>query len=318
MDAKKEIVIDSHSHLGFCRGWVEAVLPEYLSLMDDEGVDIGFLFPVPWELDFEKQAELYLNWRYVDGKTEYFSTVLSDIKAPYRDINAYIAMMVKEYQAEKELFFIPMIHPYLDSAQQIEAYIDQYDPIAIKIHGTGSGIEPQKIPADRIEVLKRSGRPLILHTDYARSSKDAIVNSNSPASWAKWLLKHDLNGCLAHGARLDKEALDIINKYDNVVLSIAPCHRVSKNAGRLGVELNSYDPYTYLAYLRDYVNNSKILFDLDYSWNRDVPSNNPVSNTSELVRAVFKDRASDVLSKNAIRFYQRLQQQSRLLKQAQL
>lgn len=61
-----------------------------------------------------------------------------------------------------------MIHPYLDLVSQIEEYKEKYNPAAFKIHGTGSGIEPQKISVEIINALRKCDIPLIFHTDYSR------------------------------------------------------------------------------------------------------------------------------------------------------
>ena len=101
---KKDIIVDTHSHLGYCRGWIEATLPEYIKLMECEGIDIGFLFPIPWKLNFETKSELYLNWRYNDGKTEYYSTILRDLVNPYKNINSYISDIINSYKGDKEIY----------------------------------------------------------------------------------------------------------------------------------------------------------------------------------------------------------------------
>lgn len=66
--------------------------------------------------------------------------------------------------------------------------------------------------------------------------KDSILLNNSAYSWAKWLVKNDLVGYLVHGDRLELKALDIINKYDNIAVGIAPCHWVSKILIGLGLK----------------------------------------------------------------------------------
>lgn len=104
-----------------------------------------------------------MTWQYKDGKITY-ETYDNTNKNPYKYINYYYYQQCKNVK-EMNINFIPLIHPILDELQYVEELIKKIKPIAIKLHGIGSGIAPKDIPQEFIELLKKYNLPVITHVE---------------------------------------------------------------------------------------------------------------------------------------------------------
>lgn len=309
------MIIDVHSHLGRMINWPEAEIADYYNTMKRENIDIGILFPLPYQVDFDNLERVFLKYT-LDGKTPAFSSdVLDSLKNPYRIINEHYYNIINSFRPiGKEILFVPIIHPILDEPDMIQTMIARYDPPALKVHGTGSGVVPSDFSSDLMEIIRVNNLPLIIHTEYSRiDNLNYIDKSNSALNWARWAVENHIKVCLAHGARLQPEALRLVNESDFLCIGIAPIQRVSRNSNRLESELPDYSPEEYLKFLRDHVDHRKILFDLDYNWNRIPNSNIPDYSASSTVKSIFGPESDLVLFKNAISFFSKLSTRSLIL-----
>lgn len=307
------MIIDIHSHLGKMTNWPEAEIHDYLYTMERENVDISFLFPLPYQLSFDGLERVILKYKLDGDKPVFSSDVLESLQNPYAIVNEHYYNVIRNCRTEnKELMFVPILHPILDSPDYLRTMILKYDPPALKLHGTGSGIVPSDISEEIIKIFRDSDLPLIIHTDFSRTNdQNYIDKTNSALNWAKWAVKNNVRICLAHGARLQPEALDLVNRSEILRVGIAPVQRVSRNINRLEAELSNYTPYEYLCYLRDNVDPCKIFFDLDYNWNRLPGSNTPDYSSSELVEKVFSEYKEYIFYQNALAFFHKIKAKSR-------
>lgn len=300
------MIIDIHSHIGKSLRWPEANIENYIDLMHKENVDIGFLFPVPYQVDLEIKDKVVLNWKCNGKSIEFFSETLDSIVNPYSKINDHFRSIVENYYGDKKLFFIPMIHPILDTSEYLYNYYELHKPMALKIHGVGLGIIPSRISQEMINTLKNLNIPLILHVDYEVPPENYVKEQNTADIWAEWIASNQLKGCIAHGGRLQKNTLNIVNSYDNLYLGIAPIRRISQNKKRLACLEKIDDEYDYLRFLKKNVDNKKILFDLDFNWNKDLITKKDCFDSTKIVKDVFCDNYDDIFSNNSIRLFSQL------------
>ncbi len=303
------MIIDIHSHLGKKLWWPEAEISDYYRTMKLEGVDYGVVFPLPYQLSFENDEQVILKFKVENNERIFASDCLVDLSNPYKKVNQYYFECVNNFKEGKgKIIFVPIIHPILDDVAYLKEIIKNYNPPALKIHGTGSGVTPYDIQQEYIEIVRDSKLPIIVHTDYSRTQENFsfIDKKNDAYSWAMWADKNKIKVCLAHGARLQMDALKIVNESEYVSIGIAPIQRVSRNSNRLEACLDKYEPIEYLEYIRKNVNYRKIMFDLDYNWNRMPDTNEPDYSSSKLVKMIFGEMSDYIFYKNVLDFFDKL------------
>lgn len=91
----------------------------------------------------------------------------------------------------------------------------------------------------------------------------------------------------------------MINSSSNLVIGIAPDLKIVRETFK---HVNKTDK-PYLEFIKNNVDRSKILFDIDYSWNVD-ENNNLDTNFLERINQYFNEEQKElILSKNAINFF---------------
>jgi uncharacterized pyridoxamine 5'-phosphate oxidase family protein len=93
-----------------------------------------------------------------------------------------------------------------------------------------------------------------------------VRNINRAIEWAKFFDKNKIKGILNHGASLDKNAFDIVNKSDYLKIAIGPDKIACVDSNRLFFDCSS-DYKKYLQYIKRNLDVSKIVYDADYNWN---------------------------------------------------
>lgn len=186
---------------------------------------------------------------------------------PFEEYNAIIAKKIADLATSErfpalQLEFIPHIHPLHDTLEHVEETCGQ-EPPAIKIHGTSWGINPTTIPSKFFQIVRQYETLLMLHTDYhsnPQNSLDMIKRANDPLVWIRLCDKYGLRAILAHGARLCRESLNIVNASDSFAVGLSPKLYMKGN----GVKRTGG---CYLKLLCEMVDADKLLFDIDYPWN---------------------------------------------------
>lgn len=273
---KDTIIIDAHSHFGsdYFHGDIDII--DYIELMNKVNIDYSLLMPPPTPVKLiSNLRNKYLGWYIDKNKIFYYSDIVStDIKNPYKEVNYNYHEIIKKTN-KTNLFFIPLVHPILDSGEYLEQLVNDLDPIAFKIHGIGGGIDPKMIPNTFSNVIKKYDIPLIIHTDYdngkniIRYDTFLLRNLNTPANWVKYLYKEKIKAVLNHGCALDKNTLNDINADNLIKVGLGPDLVMNQDLNRLFINNSYQKKIDYLKCLKKILVPSKIVFDIDFNWNID-------------------------------------------------
>lgn len=176
------------------------------------------------------------------------------------EINQYYFNQIKNIKTKTKLFFVPMIHPRLDTPEYIEKMILEMDPIAIKVHSVGTASSPNDINEETLKILKKYNIPLIVHTDYdngkfkENEGLSRAVQKASPIDWFNFFENNKIKGVLNHGATLNLEVFNKVNTSKYVMIAIGPDGYLNSNYGRFQIKKDIYDQLGYLGVLKKYVN----------------------------------------------------------------
>ena len=301
-------IIDSHSHIGYDWCWGKSDIEGYEKVSRIEGITTALLMPAPGQIDFKTGKRIILYEYDKNGFT--YSSELTDKLPNTRIINKQIHDIIKSYNGDLNIKFIPLIHPLLDNSEYLYELIELYNPVAFKIHGVATRVIPSLITKEFITHLKIIGIPIIVHTDYLNNCNsifDSIRNENSGYNWCKFFVNNDLRGYITHGSRLDPQAFEMINKNENLVIGCGPDSLMKNNRNRLFNDLiNDLNDINILKILKENLNIDKILFDIDYSWNvKNSQSKEIDYDGVNRVKDIFsnKHEYEKVLSLNAKRFF---------------
>jgi len=232
---------------------------------------------------------------------------------PYSLMNNFCLNLLRKLnnsQKKIHFYFCPKLHPALDTEEEVSKYAMLEEVIAFKIQGIASYTSPKDIPKWLVMLLKDAKKPLIIHTDYRRKEKgdglDDIIRKNIASEWVKWLLENNLKACLAHGLRLDPEAIKLVNESDLFLVGLGP--DLMLNQEKNGLVVQNVD---YLKYLLRNVDIKKISFNYDYRWNvtkrgkwNDLDWDSPkrVIETANMLE--IEDYLDDIFFNNAVRFFE--------------
>ena len=261
------------------------------------------------EKEFYAEAIDYID-RIDNNKMNYHGNRNPFIKVNYDLYN----LINNKTSNDLKLLFIPAIHPVLDDAYELEKLIEVTDPVALKIHGIGSGVGPDDVSKEIINIIKKYNLPLILHTDRDNgNTKDETMvyvrNINDSKKWAEFLIKNEIFGTLNHGASLNKETFDLANKSEFIKIALGPDLVSCLDNNRLEKNCNK-DYKIYLKELRDNLNSKKIIFDTDYNWNTLIGDDYDSTNR---VKEIFinKEEQDNIFYKNIIEHYPKLERKIR-------
>lgn len=184
---ENKFIVDSHSHIGKDIFHGESKIDEYIDFATKSGINVGVLMGVPSpckELSNVNSRLMY--WRYVNNIISYFGP-----KNPFEEMNYELCNLINTKSSKDLLLlFAAVFHPILDDINYFEKLIKDTTPVAIKIHGIGSGVGPKDISQDYIDFLKLINIPLIVHTDcdfgLGSQSMQYVRNINRAIEWARF------------------------------------------------------------------------------------------------------------------------------------
>ena len=299
---KDNIIVDSHSHIGKDIFHGDSFIDDYIQFAKQSQIDIGILMGVPSPCtNLNDVSSRLMYWKYVEGKMQYYGQRNPFMKLNY-DLNSLIA---QKSSRELILLFAAVFHPVMDDMDYFSKLIDETDPIAIKIHGIGSGVGPEDISNDYIKLLQRINIPIIVHTDCdfgkGSISMQHVRNINRAINWARSFDKNKIKGILNHGASLDKETFNIVNNSEYLTTALGPDKIACLDKNRLFVDCLK-DYRNYLQYMKDNLKISKIIYDTDYNWN--LHDKNDIDYDSvKRVREIFgEEDAIKILGNNLMDF----------------
>ena len=309
------MIIDSHSHFGrdFYCGKIS--IEEYISCCNKIGVTTGFLMPSPWPIYTKDCKEItsliwehqnYVNKRYF--RLEDGTNKIEIFKNPYYEVNYSYNDFLKNVDSSVNLMFVPLMHGVLDNAEYFEKMLDDINPPAVKIHNFGSGFSIDKINMDLVDIIRSKNIPLIIHTsvynyDYGYGASTRYFrNECHPYLWAKFLVENNIRGVLNHGACLNKEAINLVNSSDNLMIGIGPDLDISRDFFKVDIEKDVYLSNNYLCLLKNISSANKLLFDIDFNWNLDGEKYD-VQQINRLIEIWNTDEIEKILCKNALQFF---------------
>lgn len=264
------LIIDGHSHFGSDYFHGTTSIKEYQKLMDDNKINYGFVMPTPGPVN--QEGKRYLAWDIRFNKIYYYSECLSVLENPYREINANYFNEIKKMD-DTRLVYVPLVHPILDTREYLDELVSMTNPVALKIHGVGAGVDPFCIPRDFTEFVREKDLMLIVHTDYD-AGKDSVRydtlllrNLNTPFRWAKYLVNNRIYGVLNHGAALDIETLKLVNDEEYLKIGLGPDLVIQHDKNRVAMDRYQLENIGYLQLLKKTVMSNNIIFDIDFDWN---------------------------------------------------
>ena len=312
------MLIDTHSHFGNDYYCGKIFLEDYIKFCEKTGINIGFVMPSPWPKYHSRNVEITsLIWEHENYVKKYYYSVnefgskRSIEKNPYKYVNyEYFNNTMRTCNNNVNLYFVPMIHGTLDRVDYLEKLYDDMNPIAFKIHGFSSGFSPKEIKPEIISFLKYINIPIIIHTsvynyDYGYGAETKYWrNECHPYIWAKFIEDNGLKGVLNHGACLNRNAIDLVNDSENLMIGIGPDLDISNDYFKVDISKEEYKKIDYLMYLKENTLSKKLLFDIDFNWN--VSDNNEVdSQQVERISSIWDNEDLDnILYKNALDFFE--------------
>lgn len=310
------MIIDGHSHIGKDYYFGGNDLGNYDEYCKQNKIDIGLLMPMPWPVLESDENELCsLIWEY--NKFMNYYKITCDKKQiidknPYENINFYYYNQILNTKTNTIIHFVPLIHGVLDDSYYVENLIKTMNPIAVKFHGFASGFFCDDVKSDIIDILRFYEMPIILHTSvynynygYGADTK-YFRNKCSPSSWLSFLEKNNLKGVLNHGACLDEEVINKVNKNDNIMIGIGPDLDISLDYYKVLTKKDTFLNKGYLNLLKEKADINKLVFDVDYNWN--VNELGKIDNDFyDRISRVFKDSEMDkIFYDNALSFYKKI------------
>lgn len=297
------LVIDSHSHVGKDIFHGESTIDGYIDFAKKSHINVGIIMGVPSPcIDLKDPSTRFMYWKFNGINMEFYGK-----KNPFIEMNYELNELLKEKSSDAlQLLFVPTFHPILDEIEQFEKMLVITDPVAIKVHGIGSGVGPYDISQDYIELIKKYELPVIVHVDcdFGKGSQSMqyVRNINRAILWAKFFERNKIKGILNHGASLDLDTFELVNNSDYLRIALGPDKIACIDNNRLFFDCQS-DYKEYLRFLKKHLDTSKILYDADYNWNK-IEGQVDDYESVERVKEIFGDGsdAVDILSNNLLDF----------------
>lgn len=297
-------IIDAHSHIGYDYIFGNSDINDYVEFCRRNKITKGNVMPQPNPVyHINGRIVPCISLKYIDGKIQY-DTYNHNNENPYEYINYYYymkCMSIKDF----DINFIPLVHPILDTTEYLEKLISGMHPNALKIHGIGSGISPNDIPDEFVQIVRKYDLPIIVHVECDTRSntnhteqKRYMKRVNNAYDWAEFLVDNGLRGLLTHGLALDKRAIDLVKDNRGIMIGIGPDLLISNQPHRLKIQGDSSN---YLKMLKENISPDQIVFDIDFNWNIN-PKTGEIDNESvERIKQVWQDRTEQrkIFSENA-------------------
>lgn len=304
--------IDAHSHFGNDKFWVnDGEVDFYIKHAQEKGVGATLAMSVPCPVYKEGDKEEILSYYEQDGnEIKHYRVEKRPDKEiwiphligenPYKKANDAIYQMTQE-RKDHHFEYVPLLHPKYYSEEDIVENIKR-GAVAFKIHGIACGINPKEIDENFFKLLEKYGVKLIIHTDF--SHQDDLASQNSAMNWLEVLQKYHIRAYLAHAARLDPKAIDIINHDYRYIVGLGP-DRYLGNCGINYKRTNDILDDIFTSFDID-----KVVFDLDYPWNinginklvRNIDLRHDWRTPERLDKYLSPDEKQKVLKKNIINF----------------
>ena len=272
--------IDAHGHFGGSFLGPESSIPRYIVEARKLGIVATIASPGPAPEIVENGRMIRPCLWEVNGKTINYFRQEIDLSTgeeqkrdsennPYHEVNLSLIEEASKYNQGingYKILVMPIHHPILDTADEVQLLLSLEDTVALKIHGIATFTGPQDIPHSTIGSLHKVGKPVVVHTDMYRGKITNDIHTayrlNDPVLWVNWARESGVKTLITHGARLSHKALDLIGQTPNAVVGLSPDLLLTAEPDRLD---HSTDEFLYELFTS--VSPEKIVFDVDYGWN---------------------------------------------------
>lgn len=290
------MIYDAHSHIGVdAFHFLPSTIEGYLQKAEKLNIDEANLMPVPSPVYTDISGTIIkpLTWKFEDNSFHHYKIEKNEdiifkncSLNPYSEFNNLLRNNLLNQSEELKLNFIPLIHPIYDRTDYVNSLLD-LNPRAVKIHGIASGIFPEQTRSELLELFSQRKIPVIIHTDFytkdPREPIELLYKNNTASRWLSLFQENSVKAYITHGARLEKNAFDIINNSDLFVVGLSPDILITNEPKRLSRNL------PYLETILDEIDINKICFDLDYSWNL-------INRENSKLDLTLPERLKDILS----------------------
>ncbi len=313
-------IIDIHSHVFKDFMGPNCDISEYAQFATKLGVTTCLLAPSPCPAEKGDEGSFYsARWKFdSDGNKSYVKTTVDTFgnrhdepasENPYKSVNRQLLQLVKNNPYAMRFLATPLIHPVLDTRNELDYLLSQQETSALKLHGISTHTGPEDISKELIDLLKQHDKPLMVHTDYftkqPETRAEAAYIKNDPLGWVRLANVTGIKLVALHGACLCAESFQLAKENPNIIFGISPDLLMMSEPERLKMRTQDY-----LASLMDIAQPEQLAFDIDYSWNVDTRGDwNPewdmvsrVLNTANH-KGYSKDQIDAVMSANAKRFF---------------
>jgi len=269
-----------------------------------------------WEFDDSGIIYKRLQTNPATGKTEEESAPSS----PYLVINRKVQEEVRKLNSEGlwSCYFAPKVHPKLDKPSDLEDFVDDPNFKALKVQTLATYCTTEDIPQWLVDFSRKYDKPIIVHTDYMGDDATPestgiseallyIMKKNHASRWADWGLNTGVRLVLAHGARLDEDAINKINGSDNLIMNIGQDSLLGAEGSRLAMKSDDY-----LTDLLRLAGEDKLIFSTDYAWNvrdrsdwftLDWNTSKRVEKSMQTLGIYNPERFKAIMRNNAMRFF---------------
>ena len=268
------MIYDAHSHVGVdAFHFIPSTIERYSLLAEDLCIGEANLMPVPSPVYTDSSGTIIkpLIWKFEGNSFHHYRVEENSERVfrncpsnPYSEINDLLRNNITDQPERLKINFIPLIHPLYDKINYVNSLLN-LNPRAVKIHGIASGIYPEQANPELLELFSQRNTPIIIHTDFytenPREPIELLYKNNTASRWLSLLQEYNVKAFITHGARLEKNAFEMINNSDLFVMGLSPDRLITDEPKRLSRNL------PYLETIIEEIEISKICFDLDYSWN---------------------------------------------------
>lgn len=323
------IIVDCQINNGLTYKGPNNNLSIYDKIAKNLGVTHALVLPTSTHvLDFGEFREESCIWEDSPTGVRYFKRIKphngeireeDNPKSPSAIMNTLTLEKIRSLNRVSSIkyFFIPIVHPVLDTSEDLENFLSEKETVAIKIHGLSTHTTSNDIPEWIVTLANKYNKVVYIHTDFLNPSYEQsknptalvkIIEKNTPKSWLDWSMSKKVQKLhLSHLVRMDYDTMHAINALDNVVVGTGPDLMLQNEPHRLK---NPTDDIFFDA-LR-HLSDKRIVFSSDYAYNvksRNHWSESDWQSITRLVDAAQLLKLTDeaiesMLGLNAIKFFE--------------
>jgi|SRR3989344_474128 len=193
---------------------------------------------------------------------------------PYSLMNFHTLEKIRELNRNSQIkyYFLPKVHPFLDTKEELERLLNEEETVGIKINGLATHTSPKDMPEWIVKIANEYDVVIFVHTDFLNPNLEDnrtpdylkhIIHSNCPIGWLKWAQQYSPKKIyFAHLARMDDNVAREIYNLENISIGIGPDIMLQDEPIRLKNSTNNI--------LNDALkifNFKQLMYSTDFAWN---------------------------------------------------